>query len=100
MTESHEHVCPRETMRALPRWLQPFLTWVTGMPLSDQQPLFRSTPVTRAAGATAVTVSGVLLGAFALQAIWTYPLVVVSWLLTCSGMRDLYANIEHFCIYK
>ena len=100
MTESHEHVCPRETMRALPRWLQPFLTWVTGMPLSDQQPLFRSTPVTRAAGATAVTVSGVLLGAFALQAIWTYPLVVVSWLLTCSGMRDLYANIEHFCIHK
>jgi fatty acid desaturase len=92
--------CPRETMRVLPRWLQPFLTWLTGMPLSDQVPLFRSTPIIRAAGATAVTLSGVTLGVFALQSRWTYVLVPVSWLLTCSGMRDLYANIEHFCIHK
>jgi fatty acid desaturase len=92
---------PRETMRALPAWLQPFLTWTTGMPLADQQPIFRMTPALRAAQATAVTVAGVALGVIALEGGvgWALALVPLSWLLTCSGMRDLYANIEHFCIH-
>jgi len=91
---------PRESMRVLPGFLQPFLTWLTGMPLRDQRPRLRWTPVARALAAVVMTVAGVGLGLAALSGPWSLlPLVVVSWLLTINGMRDLYAVIEHYCIH-
>lgn len=95
------HGQPRETMGILPRFLQPFLTWMTGVPLPDQRPVFRWSPSGRALCAAAVILAGQALGVFALSRSWSaVPLLAVSWLLTTSGMRMLYVVIEHSCTHN
>jgi hypothetical protein len=92
---------PRETMRRLPRVLQPFLTWLTGVPLAEQEPLYRWTPWSRGAATITVLAVGLGLGAAAFVApLWcAVPLVLVSWLLTTGAMRMLYVVIEHVCTH-
>lgn len=95
------HGQPRETMDVLPGFLQPFLTWLTGVPLPDQKPRWLWTPGGRALGAAIVILIGLALGVLGLSATWgLVPLLVVSWLLTTSGMRMLYVVIEHACTHN
>ena len=54
---------PRESMRVLPRLLQPFLTWVTGKPLDGQQQRVRWTPRMRLFDTIGMLGNGVGLGA-------------------------------------
>lgn len=92
---------PRETMAILPGYLQPFLTWLTGMPLADQKPLFLWTPGLHFWWALILTCVGVVIGIVAVGNGWVaLALLPVSLLLTTSGMRYLYAVIEHFCIHN
>lgn len=92
---------PRETMRELPRAMQPFLTWLTGAPLAEEEPLFLWTPWSRAAATMTVLAMGLGLGAVAFAApLWcAVPLVLVSWLITTGAMRMLYVVIEHVCTH-
>jgi fatty acid desaturase len=104
---------PRETMRALPRFIQPLLTYVTGVPLDDEQPLYRATPWIRLMTSTAMTAAGVILGLIALSHPWIderfvpdpfialgLPALLAGWVMVCGGTRDLYVVVEHACTHR
>lgn len=86
---------PRETMRRLPAFLQPFLTWLSGRPLRDAVPRFRWTPWMRFAEAVLVTAMGVTVGAIALTKAVLVPLLPISWVMVTGGMRTLHLGITH-----
>ena len=90
-------VQPRETMRGLPRFLQPFLTWVTGVPLAGERPVIPWSPAKVAALGVLQIAAGIAIGAFALAPLraWTAPLLVLSWLTTAGGMRRLDVLMIH-----
>jgi fatty acid desaturase len=86
----------RESMRCLPRLLQPFLTWVTGKPLRGQEPFVRSRPVLRLVGALGMLANGIGFGAIVLDAPYAlWLLLPVAWLMTTGALRDLYLGIAH-----
>ncbi len=91
----------RETMRVLPVVLQPFLTWLTGMPLDDQKPTFLWSSIGRAGWTALVLAGGIGLGWFGLVefAWYSLPLLLVSWILTTGAMRLFYVVIEHVCTH-
>jgi fatty acid desaturase len=87
----------RETMQGLPRFVQRYLTFVTGAPLPDEQPLIHWTPAKAAILGVAQTAAGVALGALALRpfTVWSILLLVLAWLTTAGGMRRLDVVIVH-----
>jgi hypothetical protein len=90
----------RETMRPLPLFLQPLLTWLTGKPLRKQQPLWKRSAYWSLTMALlqlfgGVAASIVLMNAFLL---W-WPLLVLSWMVTVGGARILQVTIIHHCIH-
>jgi fatty acid desaturase len=93
---------PRETMRRLPRFTQPFLTWLTGIPLAGERPLIRWTPAKAATLAFAQIAIGITIGAFAWSAFapWTIPLLLLSWLTTAGGMRRFDVVIVHQSLHR
>ena len=88
---------PRESMRGLPHALQPYLTWVTGVPLAGERPLIPWTPARAGALGVAQIALGIAVGAFALRpfSLWSLPLLPVSWFITTGGMRRLDVVIIH-----
>lgn len=91
---------PREGMRRLPTVLQPFLTWLTGMPLIGQKPLISWTPYGRTGAAFVVAIAGLALTCAALNAGGWYLLgLIPSLMITSNGMRSLYMVTEHYCIH-
>ncbi|RQS14482.1 fatty acid desaturase [Burkholderia sp. Bp8998] len=94
------HVSPRESMAVLPKVLQPFLTWLTGVPLAGQSPLFLWSSWSLLTCTIVEILTGVLTGIAALHFLyWGVVLLPVSWLLTVGGTRTLYVVIEHSCTH-
>lgn len=93
---------PRETMRCLPRLIQPYLTWVTGVPLAGEQPLIHWTPAKAGVLGLAQIAAGLMLGAFSLTpfTVWSFPLLLLSWLTTAGGMRRLDVVIVHQALHN
>ncbi|PSB02096.1 fatty acid desaturase [Merismopedia glauca] len=89
---------PRETMRCLPNWMQPFLTMATGKPLSDQIP-WQLTPAYHLSTALLTLISGVIGSILILHYESFDPLLIFSWLLTVSGARKLQVTIVHQCAH-
>lgn len=87
---------PRVSMRVLPRFLQPGLTWLTGQPLPEQRP-WRLRPTHHLLASVIPLVVGVGLGVLLLQFGWWALLMPVPLLLTTHGMRKLRAVILHQC---
>lgn len=87
---------PRISMRVLPGFLQPALTWLTGQPLPEQRP-WRLRPIHHLLASIVPLVVGVGLGVLLLQFDWWALLLPISWLLTTHGMRKLRAVILHQC---
>ena len=94
-------ISPRETMANLPRFLQPFLTWLTGMPLARQTPLFQWTALRLGVVTMGQIILGLLIGLLALNIhfIPGLPLLIASWLLVAGGIRMFFAVIEHQCTH-
>lgn len=92
---------PRETMAGLPRFLQPFLTWVTGMPFSGQRQVFRWTPWTLVLCTLCEIATGITVGVLALaHSGWlAICLLPISWILTTGGVRMFFVVIEHTCTH-
>lgn len=92
---------PRESMAVLPEFLQPFLTWLTGMPLTSQSPMFLWSPWGLVACSAGEILAGLLIGILAFRVPhWaTFFLLPVSWLLTTGGVRTFYVVIEHSCTH-
>jgi fatty acid desaturase len=94
---------PRETMRGLPRFVQYYLTWVTGVPLEGDQPMFKWTPMKALVLGIVQIAGGIALGAYALSAFaawWSIPLLVLSWLLSAGGMRRLDVVVVHQTLHR
>lgn len=106
MTEGHDRALsmtqPRETMRSLPRVLQPFLTWVTGVPLSGAAPRVRWRPGLAAAAGVAQTAAGIAVGALGLWAggVVMPLLVILSWPVIAGGMRRLDVVVVHQTLHN
>jgi fatty acid desaturase len=93
---------PRETMRSQPRMLQPFLTWVTGVPPAGTGPRVRWRPGLAAAAGVVQTALGIAVGAFALSTrqIVMLPLVVLAWPVIAGGMRRLDVVVVHQTLHN
>lgn len=91
---------PRISMRVLPGFLQPALTWLTGQPLPEQRP-WRLRPIHHLVASVVPLVVGVGLGVLLLQFSWWWTILLpISWLLTTHGMRKLRAVILHQCSHE
>jgi hypothetical protein len=90
-------VPPRETMRAQPRIVQPFLTWVTGVPLASTRPRVRWRPGLAATAGVVQTALGAGAGALVLAThrIVLLPLIVLTWPVIAGGMRRLDVVVVH-----
>jgi hypothetical protein len=92
---------PRETMRSQPRVLQPFLTWVTGVPITGTAPRVRWRPGLAAAAGVAQTAIGIAIGALGLRAGGALlVLVVLSWPVIAGGMRRLDVVVVHQTLHN
>ena len=93
---------PRESMRRLPRPVQPFLTWLTGMPLAGSRPRVRWRPVLALVAGVLQTAGGIALGAAGLAQRWylAVPVVAISWPVTAGGLRRLDVVVVHQTLHK
>jgi hypothetical protein len=93
---------PRETMRGLPRLVQPYLTWVTGVPLDGDRQLVSWSPNKAGVLGLVQMAAGVGVGAWALHPLraWSIPLLVLTTLLTTGGMRRLDVVIVHQTLHR
>lgn len=93
----------RESMRILPNFFQPTLTWITGKPLIGQKPLFKSTWITQTLSAFLSLFGGGFAGVWFFTRIitahqwWMIPLVLVSWLFVAGAARKIQVTLMHQC---
>lgn len=98
--ELHPGVDVRESMRVLPNFLQPLLTWLTGKPLRGSQPVWKLNPHWFLAAALLELVAGVSLSIILIHSspiFW--PLLLISWMNTVGGGRFLMVTIIHHCVH-
>jgi fatty acid desaturase len=89
----------RESMRSLPAFLQPGLTWLTGKALPEQK-RWRLTAAHHFAASVIPLIAGVAAGATIVYAGgWLLLVLPFSWLLTVHGMRKLVSVILHQCTH-
>src|SRR5215475_11271563 len=93
---------PRETMRGLPRVVQPFLTWVTGVPLAGSRPRVRWRPTLALLAGTVQIAAGITVGAVGLAAPWYFavPLLALCWPVIAGGMRRLDVVVVHQTLHR
>ncbi|WP_225799758.1 fatty acid desaturase [Streptomyces sp. NK15101] len=93
---------PRETMRGLPRLVQPFLTWVTGVPLAGTAPRVMWRPTLALIAGAVQTAVSVAAGAWALTRPWyvLVPVLLLSWPVTAGGMRRLDVVVVHQTLHR
>lgn len=93
---------PRETMRGLPRFVQPFLTWVTGVPLAGAEVKVRWRPTLALIAGLVQTAASVTVGAYAFSLAWyfTVPVLLLTWPVTAGGMRRLDVVVVHQTLHR
>lgn len=90
------NVSPRESMRILPKWLQPILTELTGMPLEGEQPIFRWTWWMRLLVTWIMLITSLVASMSLAEAgpvFW--PMLIVSWLFTMGSLRAFQTTFVH-----
>jgi len=90
----------REEMRFFPNYLQPILTWVTGKPLEDEQPIIKLTPWLYLIFAIiAVAFPGIMtMYLLDLGGIWLC-FVPLLWIIQVGGARTIQVTILHHCVH-
>jgi fatty acid desaturase len=90
----------RESMRVLPDFAQPFLTWLSGKPLSDQEMPERTAGYQLFTGAITLF-AGISMAIVSIQNGLTMRalLLPMAWLLIVSGARKLQLMIIHQCAH-
>ncbi len=90
----------RESMVDLPGFQQPFLTWLTGMPLPGEQPKIRWSPWARLSVYLAMLAAGVATSAASLAASGVALLALpIGWFLTSGTQRTLYMAVLHNAVH-
>lgn len=88
----------RESMKPVPRFLQPALTWLTGMPLAGQKPLFRKKPWHFAAAAFGQLLLGAAGSYLAIESRW-WIILPATLTLTVGGARMAFVTVAHQAIH-
>lgn len=97
----NEPLTIREEYRCFPKYLQPFLSWLTGKPLPDQKPLF----VLGAAFHFLTPMLMVVGGSISLfwmlhyKNVNFYITIPIVWLMMLSGARKLALTVRHQCVH-
>jgi hypothetical protein len=89
-------------MHVLPRFVQPYLTWVTGVPLQGGKQLIPWSPAKASLLGLFQMALGITIGVFALHPFtaWSVPMLVASWLFTSGGMRRLDVVLVHQTLHR
>jgi len=92
----------RESMRILPQFCQPFLTWLTGKPLVDQKPLFKRSNLSHIVTAYACLLFGFCIATIGVINLNSMSLLALlyGWLFIVSGARKLATTINHYCVHE
>ena len=91
-----QDVSPRESMRVLPAWMQPFLTELTGMPLEGEKLILRWTWQMRLLLAWFVLAASLATSNALVNAGTTYWfLLPFSWIFTVSALRAFQTTFVH-----
>jgi hypothetical protein len=94
------NINPRESMRVLPSFVQPFLTWLTGKPLVGERP-WGLRPVHHLMACLLPIAAGITVSVAAFQAgRWFLVALPPGWLLTTHGIRKLRTVILHQCSHR
>lgn len=89
----------RESMKVLPGFLQPFLTWLTGKPLKSQKSWNRKA-IYHLIMSLVFLFVGITISIIALMGSGFWLLFLIpSWILTVSGARTLQSMISHQCAH-
>ncbi|EST31133.1 hypothetical protein N566_20890 [Streptomycetaceae bacterium MP113-05] len=89
-------------MRGLPRALQPFLTWVTGVPLTQATPRVSWRPTLALVAGVVQTAVPIAVGAYAFSLPWylLVPILLLTWPVTAGGMRRLDVVVVHQTLHR
>ena len=90
---------PREAMRRLPAWSQPFLTLLTCKPCPGQGPGIQ-TPWTHLAHAVCLLIAGVYVSICGATDEWAWWLVPIGWGATVAGARKAQLVVVHMCAHE
>lgn len=91
----------RETMRTLPNFMQPMLTWLTGKPFQGQQPLIKRSKMSHYMSALFFLFFGASLATVGIlnSNWWSFFAIPFGWILTVGGARKLATSINHYCVH-
>jgi fatty acid desaturase len=90
----------RDSMLALPGFMQLPITFLTGKPYTGQKPL-RLAPAVHLVGPLISATVGLLIGVFALRwSGWSLLLLLPSWALILHAMRNLRMVVFHQCAHR
>jgi hypothetical protein len=100
--EPMEPLEPRETMRGIPRVLQPYLTWVTGVPLHGDRQLISWSPNKAGVLGIVQIAGGIALGTLVLHPLtpWAVLTLPLCWLIISGGMRRLDVVVVHQTLHR
>ncbi|WP_041392180.1 fatty acid desaturase [Pleurocapsa sp. PCC 7327] len=83
------------------KYLQNFLTWVTGKSYSGQKALFISSKNYELTTAIASLLGGVTVSATIFHSSFLlFPLLPISWIVTVGGARKILTCIIHRCVHR
>jgi len=93
---------PRESMRTLPRAVQPYLTWMTGVPLAGSRLRISWRPGSALIAGFGQSAAGVAFGVYSLTQAWylAVPMVLIAWPITAGGLRRLDVVVVHQTLHK
>src|SRR5262245_3936345 len=89
----------RETMAALPKAVQPALTWITGKPLPGQRPLVGSNSLSQTLSALVSLFGGAAWGFWVVShlPVWAWAALIPGWLLVSGAARKIQVTLVHQC---
>lgn len=96
-----ESINTRETMRSLPSYFQPFLTWLTAKPLNHEKYILNRTSTYHLLTACLSVLLGVFFSILLLELNSYYSIfLILPMILTVSGFRKLQVVIYHHCSHN
>lgn len=90
---------PRESMKVLPSWTQPFLTWLTGRIYAGQRPKWSNNAFTQTFCALSSLAFGIIGSVYLFQigTGWSYLLMLITWTFTFGAARNIQVTLIHQC---
>jgi Fatty acid desaturase len=92
----------RESMKILPTWSQPLITWLTGKPYEGQSPLTRSTPILETVSTLILLSIYLFLAKLIVETIcnwYGYFTLFPIWILIAGRLRKIQVTLCHHAVH-